>query len=94
MKQYQCKTCNRMIDDYDKEESYYVRNVAKPAHTECVNRGECPDCAEKTISDQKIGSLSPEIKKLIESKGKVDFKYGQEISVLVTKHGIFFEDIC
>lgn len=81
-----------MIDDYDKEENYYTKGVVLPPHTEFALDGECPDCSEK--GEDKIGSLSPNLKKQIEKKQKVNFRYGQEIVVLVTKHGIFFRDIC
>ena len=43
----------------------------------------------------RSGSLTKEMKQKIESQAsRYELKYGDSCSVVITKHGIFFEDIC
>ena len=55
----------------------------------------CGDCIEWDKKDDKIGELTKEMKQKIESQAsRYELKYGYSCSVVITKHGIFFEDIC
>lgn len=74
-----CKKCGGRIDYRTAQPIFY--------------NFECQSCIESHHKGDKIGELTAEIKKLLDKGTHPDFKYGNSMSVVITKTGIYFEDI-
>ena len=75
-----CKECGGRIDYKTTDPDYYDYT--------------CPTCIEKEKDGAKIGELTDELRKQL-AKGKGRYlQYGTMCSVVITKGGVFFVDIC
>lgn len=54
---------------------------------------ECEACIEKHHQNDRIGSITEELRKQLNTGSHRYLKYGTSFSVVVTRHGLFFEDI-
>jgi hypothetical protein len=75
-----CKKCGGRIDYRTTHVGYYDF--------------KCQSCIAEWYKGDKIGDITAEVKRLLDKGTHQDFKYGTSCSVVVTKTGIFFEDIC
>ena len=55
---------------------------------------KCQNCIAEYHKGDKIGELTTDLRKQLQSGSHRYLKYGTSCSVVLTKDGIFFEDIC
>lgn len=75
-----CVKCGARIDYRTVEPMYYDF--------------ECQNCIEKSKEGDKIGVLIDDLRKQLQSGSHRYLKYGTMCSVVLTKNGIWFVDIC
>ena len=75
-----CVGCGARIDYKTTDPSYY--------------NFKCQSCIKEHHKNDKIGNLSDDLRQQLELGNHPRLKYGTCCAVVLTKYGIFFEDIC